>query len=231
MVERAERCRQARFGRRRLPRLRHRLAGPPGRADRDGAGGGGGIRADRSGRALPSRVARPARRLRRELLLLLRGRRPEPAPPGGRRSLPLRAGGARAARRWGEHRGPVEVHDLPLAAQPRLDLRQVDAATSLLALPADAPPAQRGVDRLVRSPRPHEERSCARSATPPRAAGGGAGPPVGDGIAQLRSQRSSTPSCAVAHARSCARRARREADRQQRHVRSEVRATASARRG
>ena len=71
--------------------------------------------------------------------------------------------GPRPARRRREHRRPLGVHDLPLAAQPRLDVRQVGAATHLLALPADARPAQRGLDRVVRR-RGSPEDAAAREA-------------------------------------------------------------------
>ena len=110
-------------------------------------------------------VARPARRLRRELLLLLRGRRPQPAPPGRRRPLPLRACGPRPARRRREQRRPVGVHDLPLAAQPRLDVRQVGAAAHLLALPADARPSQRRARSSRTASAGTRRRCCGRSGT------------------------------------------------------------------
>ena len=72
------------------------------------------------------------------VLLLLRRRRPQPAPPRRRRALPLRARRPGAARRWPSSGGLSPVHDLPLAAQPRLDVCKVDARPHPLALPRHA---------------------------------------------------------------------------------------------
>ena len=83
----------------------------------------------------------------------------------------------------------TRLQHLPLAAQPRLDVREVDATARLLALPADARPAQPRLDRLLRRPRAHADAAARQARRAPRVAGDGARPPVGDAVAGVRPRR------------------------------------------
>ena len=116
--------------RRLLPRQRLGLAARTRPDDRSGGRPGKtrrGVHCVRRRGALPPRRVSGSRRLRRVLLLLLRGHRPGVPAAARRPSVPLRPSGRGPPSRRGDGRARERLRRLPRTQEPRLDIREEHA--------------------------------------------------------------------------------------------------------
>src|SRR5439155_15619820 len=139
---------------------------------RDGAGIERDLLAVGGRGALPPRRVPRGRRVRRGVLLLLRGHGSgvPAAPP--RPPLPLRRRRRRTPRRLGVDRAVERLHALPSVPEPRLDIRQGHALAAAPRVSAAAPALPAAPARLG-DPAP------ARASRRPCAVGGAARPSGG----------------------------------------------------